>query len=89
MLGVNWSETGRESEGMRDGRPILLAVPNRLGTIDGGDGVKLHPQFPFTFYVAKWEGERWLTTETGAMYGDPITVEPHEPVYFAEINSPA
>lgn len=88
MLDVNWLDYGSIDPSMRYERTLLLATTNRLGTMHGGDGVMLHPDRPYSYYVAKWVAGRWETTETSAMFGDPIWLEPHEPSHYAEITPP-
>lgn len=89
MLDVNWLDAGSMDPIMRDGRTLLLAAPNTLGTAYGGDGIKLDPSSPYFYYVAAWDGDRWRTTETDAMHQEPIWLESHEPSHYAEITPPS
>lgn len=70
----------------RDGREVLLAIANTLGTADGGDGVKLHPRWPFLYYLAEWTDPpgTWRTTEGNG----PYDIDPGEPCAWAEITPP-
>lgn len=72
----------------RDGRELLLALRNILGTADGGDGVKLNPRWPFIYYLADWIAERgrWETTESD--WDEHVDLDPDEPCAWAEINPP-
>ena len=90
MLGVNWIDAGSMDPLMRDGRTLLLAVPNTLGTEYGGDGVRLDPRTPYFFYVGHWVSEAgaWHTTETWAQDGEIVSLQPHEPSHYAEITPP-
>ena len=71
-----------------DGKEYLLAVANRLGTADGGDGEKLNPVYPFLWYIAHWNGKeaRWETTESDGY--DSVSLELLEPVRWADIPLP-
>lgn len=87
---IDWVPIGDLLEHLKDGRELLLAVPDTLGTADGGDGVKLNPEHPYMLYVGRWHDgyECWVTTESED--GDNVYLNDlsSEPSHFAELNYP-
>ena len=75
---------------MYDDVEVLVAVPNKLVTLGGGDEVTLHPAHPYSFFIAYWESERnrWRATET-EKDGSPVYLEKDEPTHWCPLPNPA
>ena len=89
---IDWRPIADLPDEMLDGREVLLAVANTLGTANGGDGVMLNPRHPWLRYIATWAPSRgreggWETTEDDGG-GDCHCLGRDEPRYFAELTAP-
>jgi hypothetical protein len=73
----------------KEADPILLAVPNKLGSAQGGDGKKLNPRWPVIYYLATWDESagQWRTTEDDRD-GYSVYLTAREPRSWARIVPP-
>lgn len=80
---IPWQPIGTMPADRRDGRDILLCRRNTLGTVEGGDGIKLDQRWPFTYFVASFSDRYqswWPQGEDECIMG--------EVDYWTDINPP-
>lgn len=65
---------------------VLLAVPHTIA----GEKTHLDPDFPWSFYIASWDGKRseWETTETDEETGRTFCIRPEHVSKWFEITVP-
>lgn len=66
---------------------MLLCQRNILGTVDGGDGIKLNPRHPFIYHLGRW-GEHGYWETQADDEGGPFYLMANEVDYWADINRP-
>ena len=87
-MNIQWLGLDAMPDCMRDGRELLLAIANTLGTAHGGDGALLHPKQPYLLYIASWNGREWETTESDCVDQTAVCLSANEPAFWAELNPP-
>jgi hypothetical protein len=86
---IGWRTIAEMPDELLDGREVLLAVPNTLGTADGGDGERLNPADPYIYDIARFVpdlGGRWQTNRDDC--GGCFEWEREAPSHFAELTPP-
>ncbi len=88
---IDWRPIAEMPEEMLDGREVLLAIPNTLGTADGGDGKGLNPRFPYIYELAEWRVCR--ASKTHSRCGrwkcrDGQEWEREDASHYAEVTAP-
>lgn len=88
---IDWQKLpSRSRELPFNGDEVLLAIPSLIGTHYGGDGRMVDPDFPFSFYLARWDESQllWATSETDEETGHLLLLDPKTPIYWAELTKP-
>jgi len=71
--------------------PVLLLVPNTVGTPWHMGGRRLDPAQPCYLFIGRWdviEGA-WITTETDEDTLGSRVLKRHDPAFWAELTLPA
>jgi hypothetical protein len=89
-LGIPWKPISDMPEDRKDGRPMLLAAPNRISTTGALDADE-----PWLFYIARWEPRAWIDRQyqpgwrtTESYQDDAYEIAASELTHWTDINPP-